>query len=115
GLEPAAIARRLVVRGSDANLPGKIAPAAPRELVEHGLEAATGIEHVVDQQEVVIGAELRNQIVDAAYAHLARLPLAAHVSGHANGNVIAMDAVVFEHFLHRNADGCTAPPDAHQE
>jgi len=51
----AAIPRGLVVHGCDAHFLGEIAFAAAFELRDDRFEAAARVEHVVDQQEFILG------------------------------------------------------------
>ena len=105
GQQGAAVTQRLIVDGGGPDSMRQIAAAAPTQLLDDGLEAAAGVEYIVHQQQPIIGLEPRHQIVKGMDAYHAPLPLAAHVGGSTDRDMIGMDRVVLEHFLDRDADG----------
>jgi len=48
---------------------GIVAPAPPLEFGDHGLETASGVEHIVDQQQRMLSGQSRHQIVQDVNPH----------------------------------------------
>jgi hypothetical protein len=105
----------LVIDGRDANLLGEVPSAPSRKLLDHRLETAPGVEHVIHDQELILRLEARYQIIGGVHPNRLVLHIDPRVGGGADRDVIGVDRVVLEHLLHGDADGGAAAPHAHQE
>src|SRR5882724_2754711 len=114
-LERAAIAFGLVVNRRYPDLPRQIAPAAAPQLADDRFEAVPGIEHIVDDQQLVLERQPRDQVIHRVDAHDLGLLIDAGIERSADRDVIGMDAVVLEYLLDRDADRSAASPDGDQK
>ncbi len=84
------------------------------QFADHAVDAQSGIEHVVNEQQFVVGGEVAFQVFKAM--HLDRGALTnTGIRGRANGKVVAVDAYEIHDFLHGYTDWCTTTPDAYDE
>src|SRR5581483_10936699 len=105
----------LVVHRGDADLFRQIAPAAPPELVDARLEAAAGVEDVIDDQQLVLCRETRYEVIRRVHPDGLVLSIDAAVRGGTDGDVVGVNRVVFENLLYRDADRGAAAPYGDQE
>src|SRR5215831_959730 len=115
GHERTTVAFRLVVDRRYADLVREIASAAALQLCEHRLQAAPGIEYVIDDEQLILEREARHQVVYGVDPHHLGLLIDAGVGRGADRDVIGLDAVVLECLLDRNADRCATSPECNQK
>src|SRR3546814_9812604 len=86
--------------------------AARHEFADKGWDAAAAVEHIVDDQQPVLGVQRVDQITERKDLHLRVLLVDAFIGGGADRDMVAVMAVIVEQFLHRDPDRRAAEPDA---
>src|SRR6188474_3701925 len=92
-----------------------VEPHLLRQFAQQRLDAVSGIEHVVDDQQRIPGIRLLDDVVQTVHADRLRALADADIGGCAYRDVVGTYADVLEVFLDRDSDRCAPAPDADYE
>jgi len=108
------IARWFVVHGGDLDSLGKVLSTLAFELGKHGLYASATVENIIDNQQLVVGIDVRDDVLQAMDTYLFLL-FFANIRGCSDGNVIGLNAMVHQNLLHRYPRERASTPNTHNE
>ena len=103
----------LVIGDRHTDIGGRVAPGQLTEAADHGIDGATRIKHVINNQKPILSGDIFNQIVEAMYSYAGQTLINPRIIRRSpNGDVVSLHTTKSEKLLNRDTDGNPAPPDS---